>query len=95
VTATEFEAIVVVRRCPSPKECRRVLCVDSSIADLKSTNQRYPDNSSLPFHLPPSWAVLREPQMRSGASYYSKYGLSPLWVPSTRSFPVTAFSETT
>ena len=40
---------------------------DSSIAAVKSTDQRCPDDSSLPFHLPRSWAVLREPQMRSGS----------------------------
>ena len=44
-----------------------VLCGDSSVAAVKSTDQRRPDSSSLPFHLPRSWAVLRERQMRSGA----------------------------
>ena len=62
---------------------RAELCGDSSIAAVKSTDQRCPDDSSLPFHLPRSWAVLRERQMRSGACVVREIGpKDPLQVPS-------------
>ena len=48
------------------KSCR-LSCGDTSVAAVKPSYLRRPDDPSLPFHLPRSWAVLRERQMRSGA----------------------------